>query len=144
MENVSKHEAAIAEEVHQWALHHFYYETDEQRWKDHPELLLNEHWETRAQLEHDLETRGAVHGDCDAFAMMCWFALQTAGVKSRLVFCLVETGVGHLVCMTENGLVLDNRQMRVASNIDLQNHGYKFITMSGFNPGEAWHFVDLQ
>lgn len=143
MENVSKHEEAVAWEVHAWALHHFFYEKDEQRWKDNLELVFNEHWETREQLEHDLQTRGAVHGDCDAFAMMCWFALQEAGVKSRLVMCLVETGEGHLVCMTENGLVLDNRQSRVASNMDLQKHGYRFLIMSGFEPGGKWHLVDL-
>lgn len=143
MENVSKHEEAIADEVHQWALHHFFYEKDTDRWFNDPALILDEHWESREQIEHDLGVRGAVHGDCDAFAMMCWFALQKAGVKSRLVFCHVETGEGHLVCMTKGGLVLDNRQMRVASNMDLHRMGYKFLSMSGFEPGEAWHLVNL-
>lgn len=143
MENVDKYETAIAEEVMAWALHHFYYEKDEQRWKDNPELVMNEHWETRAQIENDLATRGAVHGDCDAFAMMCWFSLRKAQVPSRLVMCLVETGEGHLVCMTKSGWVLDNRQMDIASNKDLERMGYKFLSMSGFEPGEAWHLVDI-
>ena len=124
--------------VHQWALHRFVYVPDEERWKNSPDLWMDEHWETDAELVADLDTKGFVSGDCDAFAKLCWLALRKLNIPARLVFCYTETGGGHLVCEA-SGWVLDNRYMTVVSRQELEERiGYRWQSMSGFAPGEAW------
>ena len=127
--------------VHQWALHRFVYVKDNERWAGDPNLWIGEHWETDAELIADLDTKGFVSGDCDAFAKLCWLALRKLHIPSRLVVCNTETGEGHLVCESE-GWVMDNRYMTVVTRQELEERiGYRWQSMSGFLPGGAWTAV---
>lgn len=132
---------ASASRVHRWALDHFNYVRDDARWAGDQYLFFGDHWETNAELERDLDSvAGVVHGDCDAFAKLCWMALKRAGERARLVFCTAETGEGHLVCEA-SGWILDNRQPSIATRDELGNLGYRWISMSGFESGQPWHAI---
>lgn len=127
-----------AENVHWWALQHFRYVEDAVRWKNDPDLKFDERWEKDSELLEDLEARGFVEGDCDAFAKMCWMAMRRLSAPARLVFCQLFGGGYHLVCEAE-GWIMDNRQRGIMSRDELaQNHGYTWISKSGYLPGEQW------
>ena len=101
-----------------------------------------EHWPTRAQVM----AQGLLSDDCDGHAIACWHLLRDRGVKARLVECLVRVPsgvVGHLVCATEDGWVLDNMHPRAVMGRDeLKRMGYTFTRMSGFNPSEDWRLTE--
>lgn len=125
--------------VQAWVHAHFIYVSDNVRWKT--DLAYNgDHWETNAELIADLDKMGHVEGDCDAFAKLCWMALQRLGVPSRLVFCSVETGEGHLVCEA-GGWIMDNRQPLINTRDDLQRMGYRWVAKSGYRAGDNWTAV---
>lgn len=132
-------EAAVRA-VHAWALNHFIYERDDSRWAGDRWLILGERWETDAELIADIDRDGYVRGDCDAFAKLCWLALRHQGIPSRLVMCTTETGEGHLVCEAE-GWVLDNRMPTLQPRADLERIGYRWQSMSAFEPGGQWTTV---
>lgn len=140
MENVNQNDLwGILQGVHSWAHLHFQYVPDEDRWtKDF--AWNNDHWETREELYNDIKVNGYVSGDCDAFAMLCWMELRRIGMNSRLVVCLAENGGGHLVCECQ-GWILDNRYKVVVSNVELEKTGYKWLSISGYNPGEQWYQI---
>lgn len=128
-------EATVAQ-VHGWALARFAYVRDEDRWTVN--LAPNgDHWETDAELLADLEVRGQVEGDCDAFAKLCWLILRRLGVASRLVYCEIK-GLGyHLVCEA-SGWILDNRSPVPTTREEAEGRGYRWISMSAHQPGGQW------
>jgi len=82
---------------------------------------------------------GPVTGDCEDFALACRVLLREQGIEnSRLVYCLTERSEGHLVLECE-GYILDNRQKKVVMKQKLSRQGYKWLSISGYNPGDAWH-----
>lgn len=124
--------------IHSWALHRFVYVPDEVKWANSPDLWIQEHWETNAEIWADLEGFGTLEGDCDAFAKLCWLLCRRLQIPSRLVFCKTETKGSHLVCEA-SGWILDNRQPTVTSNTTLEeNIGYTWVSKSGFEPGQQW------
>jgi predicted transglutaminase-like cysteine proteinase len=81
-------------------------------------------------------------GDCDDFAMMCRKLCREAGIdNSRLLFCHTEDGEGHLVLEVE-GYVLDNRSRKLETKDTLSDNDYKWIAISGYNPGDQWTGVN--
>ena len=77
--------------------------------------------------------------DCDGFCLACRTLLRQQGIPSRLVYCEVE-GLGHLVVEVD-GWILDNRQKTVVSNtIPGLNH-YRWLRISGFEPGDPWREI---
>ncbi len=77
-------------------------------------------------------------GDCEDFALACRKLIREAGIKSRLVYCIVEDGEGHCV-LEVNGYILDNRQASIISNRKLVKKGYKFLAISGYESGDPWY-----
>lgn len=75
--------------------------------------------------------------DCDGFCLACRTLLRRRHIPSRLVYCEIN-GYGHLVVEVE-GWILDNRQREVVANTVLraQQH-YRFLRISGFQPGDPW------
>jgi predicted transglutaminase-like cysteine proteinase len=123
--------------VHSWVTDRFLYIPDEVRWKDAPTEHFSaqgDHWETDAEILDELDRKNWISGDCDAFAKLCWMALRKLEVPSRLVFCITENGVGHLVCEA-SGWILDNRQGAAVPRQDLS---YRWIAKSDFLPGGQW------
>lgn len=92
-----------------------------------------EYWESPDELQDS----GKIVGDCDAFALACRKICRERGIKSRLVHCITDKGMQHLV-LESNGYVLDNLQNRVIRNSDLN---YTWIRMSGYNSGDPWTCV---
>jgi predicted transglutaminase-like cysteine proteinase len=82
-----------------------------------------------------------VTDDCDGFAIACRVLVREEGLESRLVVCQAETGEGHLVCAVGN-YILDNRMRGVVTREKLERHGYKFLYVSGLEPGEPWRAVE--
>ena len=57
----------------------------------------------------------AASGDCEDFALLCWWHCRQAGLPARLVLCTVPDDwprSGHAVCEV-SGWILDVRQRRV-------------------------------
>ena len=106
---------SIYDDVMDRALQGHHYVTDQQRWG------VPEDW--RAELV----------GDCDSFALWCRERLIEAGEPAPLLAVCRVTGQGlHLVCMTSDGRVLDNRQTRVCHMRDLP---YTWISAGPFEDG---------
>lgn len=82
----------------------------------------------------------SVRGDCDDFALACRHLLRQEGIPTRLVVCQTKSGDFHLVC-TVGDYVLDNRFDRVMrkSTLETRGYGYRWIAISGENPGDDWH-----
>ena len=80
-----------------------------------------------------------IEGDCDDFAMACRALCRLENIPTRLVYCLTEEGEGHLVAESE-GWILDNRQKKVRSRDNLD---YTWIRISGFEPGDDWHEIEI-
>lgn len=76
--------------------------------------------------------------DCDGFAIACRQLVREEGLESRLVMCFTETGEGHLVCGVGN-YILDNRARQVVTREHLERYGYRFMYVSGLEPGDDWH-----
>lgn len=89
------------------------------------------------RLPEDCDER--VTGDCDDFAIACRHLLREKGYDTpRLLLCLTENGGGHLICVLGK-MALDNRQTYPVEVETLANRiGYKFISISGTNPGDPW------
>ena len=114
--------------IHRETLGRFHYVSDSINYE------MKEHWPSPRQLPnypHRFE------GDCDDFALMCRKELHKAGIRNRLVFCIAETGGGHLVTEVE-GWILDNRCSTVARRDDLP---YTWRALSGFITGEQWYTI---
>lgn len=80
-------------------------------------------------------------GDCEDFALACRKLCRDRGIeKTRLVVCMTETNEGHCV-LEVNGWILDNRYRRVMSRDELDREGYRWIAISGYNPGDDWHKI---
>ena len=115
--------------VHQKVLRGFRYVSDQHQYDK------IEDWRIPEDLEH-------VTGDCDDFAIACRSLLREKGHKEpRLLFCKTETGRGHLICVLGK-MALDNRQRSPIEIETLANRiGYKFISISGTNPGDPWRKI---
>lgn len=83
-----------------------------------------------------------ITGDCEDFALACRRLCRNAGIKnSRLVICKTESQEMHCV-LEADGYVFDNRMNSVVTREDLDQRGYTWIAISGYEPGEPWHFVE--
>lgn len=115
----------IADQVHKEVLSAFTYKTDMEMHG------VNEHW----QFPTDITD---IKDDCDGFAIACRIKLREQGLDTRLVVCKCENDEMHLVCATGN-YILDNRQAFVKTKRDLERIGYRFLFVSGLEPGDPWH-----
>ena len=74
-------------------------------------------------------------GDCDSFALWCRDELKKHDIESDLVYCLTETGEGHLVCSVD-GYILDNRYVWVMAQ---QEMPYTWLKLG--KPDGSWHII---
>lgn len=119
-------------EIHRNVLDVFEYTTDKEQYG------LLEKWSIPPEYYDGM----TFNGDCDDFAMMCRKLCREAGIENtRLVVCLTETNEGHLVLEVE-GYILDNRSRRLETKDSLTDDGYKWLAISGYNPGDQWHGVE--
>jgi len=119
-------------EIHRNVFEVFEYTTDKEQYG------LLEKWSVPPEYSDGM----TFNGDCDDFAMMCRKLCREAGIENtRLVVCLTETNEGHLVLEVE-GYILDNRSRRLETKDSLTNDGYKWLAISGYNPGDQWHGVE--
>lgn len=117
-----------ARQAHHAIAKRFEYVKDIIRWSMH------EHWETDEQIPKT----GIIRGDCDAFALAARRELRAQGIHdARLIYCLTETNQAHLVCEIK-GWILCNRQSHVARR---DNLNYRWIKISGTQPGEPWRLI---
>lgn len=118
-------------DIHRKVLKNFTYKTDKkqydtiEKWVEQPESY---------------DGSQDVIGDCEDFALACRKLLRDLKIPSRLVYCLDETGAGHLV-LESKGFILDNRQTRVVTNTFLKRKGYKFLKISGYEAGDPWYNI---
>lgn len=118
----------------------FEYERDLVRWK------TPEYWISR--LDGDLRV-GKWKGDCEDFALICRAECRALDVPipTRLVFieCPVNEyfpeGGYHLVAEHEGWLMDVNSKYLISRDAAARQFGYKYLGMSGYNPGDPWHWI---
>tara|TARA_Y100000034_G_scaffold33314_1_gene40857 strand:- start:4595 stop:4999 length:405 start_codon:yes stop_codon:yes gene_type:complete len=119
---------SIAQSVHRKVFNNFTYITDIKQYG------VLEKWVMPDEVYNGSQK---ITGDCDDFALACRKLMREAGVKTRLVYCLDETGEGHLV-LEASGYILDNRQTKLMTNKSLMKKGYQFLAISGYESGDKW------
>lgn len=77
--------------------------------------------------------------DCDGFCLAARTLLRARGIASRLVYCKVD-GSGHLVVEVE-GWILDSLQSTVVANTLLSAQRYRWLRISGYEPGDPWRQI---
>ncbi|MBI3715073.1 MAG: hypothetical protein HY255_03650 [Betaproteobacteria bacterium] len=129
---------ATPQQVFEWAVKHFAYHSDIEVWG------MPEFWATPEDLNADAaKNGGVVYGDCDDFAGLCVHALRANGHPARYVtvateVCPSDTPFDHCVAES-NGLLFDCRYLQGLQSVDdLEVVGYRFIEMSGLQPGDPW------
>jgi predicted transglutaminase-like cysteine proteinase len=120
------------DEIHGMVFRNFKYKTDKKKYG------VDEHW---VMPEDGYDGTQKFVGDCEDFALACRKLCREGGLDTRMVFCYDETGEGHAVLECE-GWILDNRQRRVESRDVLQDKGYEFIGISGYESGDPWHYIN--
>lgn len=119
-------------EIHSTVFSRFKYQTDLKQFG------VEEKW---VMPPNTFDGTTKIVGDCEDFALACRKLCRDRGIdNSRLVVCLTEDGEGHCV-LEVNGWILDNRYKRVMSRDQLGNDGYKWLAISGYNPGDDWHRI---
>lgn len=117
--------------IHKKVFSNFTYKTDKAQYK------IDEKW---VQPDSSYDGSSKIVGDCEDFALACRKLCDDAGLKTRLVYCEINKG-GHMVLECE-GWILDNRFEGVKTRDFLNaNKHYKWIMISGFNPGEPWSYL---
>ena len=118
-------------DVHKKVRKGFKYVTDEEQWG-----TVIDDW----RIPEDFER---VTGDCDDFAIACRGLLREMGHEPKLLYCLTETGAGHLICVLGK-MALDNRQRTAVEIEDLTTgrRPYTLVSVSGTKPGEEWRAID--
>ena len=120
------------ESVHEKVFESFRYVTDRKQYGQ------EEKW----SIPPEFRERMVFKGDCDDFAMMCRQLVRKAGINnSRLLACNTEDDEGHLVLEVE-GYILDNRSRKLETKDTLTKKGYKWLGISGYNPGDTWTGVN--
>ena len=89
--------------------------------------------------EGTLFSRETLNGDCEDFALACRLLCRRAGIKTRLVYCIVEGYGGHCV-LEADGWILDNRMNGVVERDYLTS--YRWISISGYEKGDFWHKIE--
>ncbi len=118
-------------EIHRKVYKNFTYKTDKKQYK------IDEKW---VQPDKEYDGTSKIAGDCEDFALACRKLCRDAGLQTRLVFCEVEKE-GHVV-LECNGWILDNRFSGVKTKDYLEsNQRYKWVMISGFEPGQPWTYV---
>lgn len=118
----------ILNNIHRSAFRKFKYETDQLQYSELEKWVMPDEFYDGSQK---------FKGDCEDFALHCRKLCDDVGIKTRLVYCMTEDNEGHLV-LEHKGYVLDNRQIKVVYRDDLN---YKWISISGYNPGDDWHEI---
>lgn len=99
---------------------------------------------TRSQHRfiHDNEQYGvgekwtpSLVGDCEDFAMIVRDELRAMGVDASLVWAVNDRGINHVVTVTADGWVFDNRHKWIMRRDDLQ---YRWIKI---NHGNNWYAI---
>ena len=106
---------------------------------DHKQYGIVEKW---VMPEDGFDGSQRIVGDCEDFALACRKLCRDRGINdSRLVVCMTEQNEGHCV-LEVNGWILDNRRRAVVSRDALQEDGYRWIAISGYESGDDWFRIE--
>lgn len=96
-----------------------------------------DYWASKDELLLQLGSIGVFKGDCDDFAAYVMHLCREAELPARYVLCQTEEGVQHLVVEVQ-GWIFDCRQANPVARDLLP---YKWISISGYAPGEPWRAI---
>jgi predicted transglutaminase-like cysteine proteinase len=110
---------------------------------DDKQYMMEEHWTSHAD---EVNEGKEFTDDCDGFALTCAELLMQAGVpkdKLSAVYCVTETGEGHLVTgvvVGDKTIIMENRFKKVYD----WNHnpGYTWILFMKFSEAGTWRKVE--
>lgn len=105
---------------------------------------LQEHW--RSHAEDIIATPGyRAYGDCDDFALTYAEMLILSGIarhRVAVVYCEIRGYGGHLVCVVDNNVVLDNNFKKPRMKTSLRREGYTFISQIRLDDPSDWIPID--
>jgi predicted transglutaminase-like cysteine proteinase len=104
---------------------------------DQEQFNIPDDWRSHAD---EVDNNQVFRDDCDGFSMTCAEVLVRNDINKdliKLVYCLIETGDGHLVCVVDNKL-LDNRQRYLWNWSDVPYTWVSYMKMS--EPG-IWRSI---
>lgn len=116
--------------IHNKVLKSFEYETDKEQYG------TDEKW---VMPDDAFKGMVAIIGDCEDFALACRKLCRDASIQTRLVICTLE-GEGHCV-LEADGWILCNNQNSVVPRDILEESGYVWYYISGYNSGDDWHLI---
>ena len=118
-------------------------------WKPDLEVFGKiEHWDRPVKID------GHLYGDCDEFAIECWYRLKELGYEPHLAVCSTvgsETKINHCVCICivpnddpdseDEWYVLDNRERRP---VKLTDTFYTAWARDNGNWQEPWTTFEIE
>lgn len=109
----------------------FIYKHDIERWK------TPEHWlSTQDMLAMD--ALGEYEDDCDGHALLVRRECRALVLPTRLVFCWIPQARGYHLGLEHGGWWSCCNHPHI---IERERTGYEYISMSGFEKGEDWHYI---
>ena len=107
------------------------YVSDRKKWS------VNEYWENDPVILASALHNVPLRSDCEDYAMTAMHKAMALGFNARLAVCYVETGEGHCICEVASrdgtqAYYLDNRFPALRTLGQL--HGYRFLSVSPWNP----------
>lgn len=126
---------ATLEDIHRETFDNFEYVPDPVKWKT-PEYWVS----VKEVVEMLAEVKQ--RGDCEDYAAIVRYKCRLAGIKTRLVFCWVppqgEQPGGYHIGVEADGWFSDCNHIFL---IERDRVPYIWIELSGFEPGETWHYI---
>jgi len=119
------------EAIHRHEYDRFRYVSDAEKWG------TQEHWLSCRDVA--AMATGRSEGDCEDFAAIVRAACREAGIPTRLVFCWVPKERGYHIVLEADGWISDCNRPYLTERDIIDN--YEWISLSGYEPGEPWHYV---
>jgi predicted transglutaminase-like cysteine proteinase len=119
--------------IHRQTFDAFEYVPDERKWK------TNEYWVHGKDILAMAKV-GHYRGDCEDLALIERHACRQIDLPNRLVFCWVPRANGYHIILECGGWIADCNHPHIMRRDDL-DYLYRWISISGYNPGDPWHYV---
>lgn len=118
--------------IHRRVFDDFEYIHDIEKWK------VPDYWLSKQDILA-MSILGKWKGDCDDMALIVRHFARLDDIPNRLVFCWVPEANGYHLGLEHEGWFSDCRYPHLMRRDDVP---YEWISLSGFQAGDKWHYVD--
>jgi predicted transglutaminase-like cysteine proteinase len=117
--------------IHRAVFDAFTYVPDPVKWKS------PDYWVSKQDIL-SMSVAGRYEGDCDDFALIVRHECRLADLPNRLVFCWVPQAAGYHLVLESDGWTSDCNHPHLTERDVIP---YEWISMSGFERGDPWHYI---